>query len=640
MREPRNEACLECHAQPGWKKRGANYRGRTDVHLRAGLRCVDCHPAGSSADDPRIRGREVHQFGKGDDPGGHVRDDLDGTVVDCAHCHDTGRRGAPVATHAWLPRLHLERLACQTCHIPERAVMPIAVQASDVYNADPKIPGAGKHLWTFYGPDAAYRNHYGILSMMGYDDKPTEAFRPWLVSYQGKIRPGNRVHTAWPAIETDGRPGLMQPRMRDIHRLWTEHREDPSRFPALARIRDDNGDGVPEVNRPEEIDALIASVDALLREIGRPMEGARVVWVQNERVYRSGTEYRVMEKHPWEASPYGNVHTYNHEVLPARAALGAGGCSDCHAKDSPFFFQAVLADPFGDDGRPVWALQGDILGYDGSPRRYSGFVGGVAAFFKWLTIVVLTLLIGHILLDAIMRFRSRRAEHPPQATIWIERFTIHYRVQHLLLMLSVLLLFLSGVFLWGLRYPGAPWAAALTGALGGVDFWRIVHRIGGAGLILTGLYHLVHSLLHEEGRRDFVLMLPRKEDFAHLGQNLKLFFGLSSERPAFGKFTYFEKFDYWAVFWGSIIMIVSGLALWFSDLMLRVFPGLPASALDAFKEAHAHEALLAFLAIVIWHVYNIHLRPDRFPGTWFWVHGKMSAEEMQLEHPGYTEEQP
>jgi hypothetical protein len=97
VREPRNEACLSCHAQPGWKKRGANFSHRTDVHLRAGLRCTDCHPAGSSATDPRISGHEVHQIGKGDDPGGLVRNDLDNTMVTCNDCHDTGRGGAPMS---------------------------------------------------------------------------------------------------------------------------------------------------------------------------------------------------------------------------------------------------------------------------------------------------------------------------------------------------------------------------------------------------------------------------------------------------------------------------------------------------------------------------------------------------------------
>jgi cytochrome c5 len=166
VREPRNEVCLSCHAQPSWKKRGANFSPRTDVHLRAGLKCVDCHPAGSSANDPRIAGKEEHQFGKGDDPGGLVRNDLDNTVVSCTDCHDTGRSGAPIAKHLWLPPLHLETIACQTCHIPERLVMPIEVQAGDVFNAVPKIDQPGKRLWTFYGPNWEFRNHYGYLNMM------------------------------------------------------------------------------------------------------------------------------------------------------------------------------------------------------------------------------------------------------------------------------------------------------------------------------------------------------------------------------------------------------------------------------------------------------------------------------------------
>lgn len=363
VREPRNEACLNCHAQPGWKKRGANYSPRTDVHLRAGLKCVDCHPAGSSATDPRIADHEEHQFGKGDDPGGLVRNDLDNTVVSCTDCHDTGRSGAPVAKHLWLPPLHLEAIACQTCHIPERLVMPIEVQAADVFNPAPKIDQPGKRLWTFYGPDWEFRNHYGYLNMMGYDDKPTERFRPKLVRYKGEIYPANQIHSAWPGIEVEGETALMQPKMSDIVKMWTAHRADPlNKYPELAKIVDDNGDGVPEVNRPEEIDALIHSVAQMLDGIKYPMEKKRVVWVMDDRVYRSGTEYRIAETHPWETSPYANVHKYNHDIFPAKAAIGAGGCTDCHSPESEFFYAPALVHLFDETGKPVVEPQYRRLG--------------------------------------------------------------------------------------------------------------------------------------------------------------------------------------------------------------------------------------------------------------------------------------
>jgi cytochrome b subunit of formate dehydrogenase len=635
VRQPRNEACLGCHAQPAWKKRGANYRGRTDVHLRAGLKCVDCHPAGRFARDPRISSREEHQFAKGDDPGGLVRNDLDDTVVGCAECHDTGRHGAPAAKHPGLPALHLDRIACQTCHIPERLVMPAQVQAGDVFNPAPWVKPASKRLWTFYGPDGLARNHYGFLEVMGYDDKPTEPFRPKLFRYKEKIYPGNRIHSSWPGLEVEGQEALAQPRMGDIVKMWTAHRQDPTKYPRLAAIVDDTGDGVPEVNRPEEIEALLASVRQALEDVGYPLEKTRVVWVKNERVYRSGTEYREVPKHDWEASPFANTHKYSHDVYPARAALGANGCRDCHSSDSPFFFQAALADPFGPDGKPVWTAQSPVLGYDGSSPRYTGLAGGVAAFFRWLAIVVMLLLVGHIALDATARFRHRKLANPRSASSdeWVQRFNDQFRAQHLLLMVSVTALCLSGVFLFGTRFPGASWAAALTGALGGLDVWRLVHRLGGLLLVATAAWHLVYSLIHEEGRRDFRLLLPTPADFRHLWQNLRHFFGRTDRPPEFGRFAYFEKFDYWAVFWGCAIMIGTGLALWFGDGLLRLWPGLRQSSLDTFKEAHAHEAVLALLAIAIWHVYNIHVRAGRFPGSWLWVHGRMSREEMEREHP-------
>lgn len=372
VREPRNNACLECHAQPGWKKRGANFSVRTDVHLRAGLKCVDCHPAGSKALDGRINEREMHQIAKGDDPGGLVRNDLDNTMLDCDYCHSNGHLGAPVAKHTWLPPMHLDNIACQTCHIPQRTVKPAQFQAGDVFNPGTKIPSKGKHLWTFYGPDMQYYNHYGNMGMMGFDDKPTDPFEPVLARYKGKIYPVNRVHSAWPAIEIEGQSGLMQPKMGDIYKMWTMHFKDPSKYPELSKIKDDNGDGVIEVNRGEEIDALIAAVTFMLKETKYPMDGKRVVWAMDDRIYTSGTEYRIIPKEDWEASVYGNVHIYNHDIYPARTALGVNGCTDCHSTDSRFF-ASVVQYPFDESGNPVTMPQHKLMGLNGSLLTIGAF---------------------------------------------------------------------------------------------------------------------------------------------------------------------------------------------------------------------------------------------------------------------------
>lgn len=362
--EPRNATCLSCHGKPGWKKRGAAFSPRTDVHMAAGLRCVDCHAAGSKAADPRIRGREAHDFGKGDCPSGWVRNDLDDTVRSCEDCHIRGWSGAPRATHAWLPPLHMEKLSCQACHIPSRAVKSALVQASDVFNAAPYISPPGKRIWTFYDQEMGFWNHYGELEMFGRDDQPTDVTRPTLVVYKGKIYPANRVHSMWVGYEEEGKPGLNMLFMRDFFAMWKRHMDSGgTNYAGLATVRDDNGDGAPEINRPEEIDSLLGATREHLASTGFPLEGKRLVWVSDDRAFYGSGQSRKLPREPHEASPYASVYKFSHDVAPAGAALGAGGCTDCHASGSKFFDGPVLLTAFSpEDANPRWVPNHTILG--------------------------------------------------------------------------------------------------------------------------------------------------------------------------------------------------------------------------------------------------------------------------------------
>src|SRR3990172_2674128 len=147
--------------------------------------------------------------------------------------------------------------------------------------------------------------------------------------------------------------------------------------------------------------------------------------------------------------------------------------------------------------------------------------------------------------------------------------------------------------------------------------------------------HILYTILTRDGRRDFLLLLPKLGDAKDTAHNIRHFLGKVPEKPRFGRFSYIEKFDYWAVYWGCIIMIGSGLFLWFETYVLRF---LPKYSLDVAHEMHSDEAMLATLAIVIWHFYNVHFNPDRFPGTLLWWHGQLSEHEMKEEHPLEYEE--
>lgn len=402
---PRNETCLNCHAKPDWKKRGASFSAHTDVHLAKGLKCVDCHTSGSRASDPRIRGKEAHQIGKGDDPSGWVRNDLDDTVRSCESCHAEGTLGAPIAKHSWLPPLHLDKIACATCHIPRRYTKAALVQASDVFNAAPRITPPPKRIWTFYDQDMTFWNHYGELDLFTAQDKPVNEFRPSLARYKGKIFPVDRVHSAWVGFEEQGKPGLNQLFMKDFYGMWLAHKGDTAKYPQLARIRDDNGDGMIEVNRPEEIDALLEEAAAHLKATGFPMEGRRLVYVSDDRKYTSGTKFELLPTEPHEASPYASVYKYSHNVLPARSALGAKGCIDCHSRNASFFFGRTLERPFTENGAPAWIPNQRVLGLSSIGVQVGAFRE------QWLKPALYLLIAFVLLLLAVIGLRRVTAGH-------------------------------------------------------------------------------------------------------------------------------------------------------------------------------------------------------------------------------------
>jgi cytochrome b subunit of formate dehydrogenase len=221
---------------------------------------------------------------------------------------------------------------------------------------------------------------------------------------------------------------------------------------------------------------------------------------------------------------------------------------------------------------------------------------------------------------------------PAPAPRQFERFSMNFRVQHIVLMVSCLILIITGL---PLKFHEARVSQIFFDLVGGVQMSTLIHRIGAVGLMAVGAHHLFYLLAFREGRRNFWELLPRPKDVTDFFQMLRYFLGKSDEKPRFGRFSYVEKFDYWAVYWGMVIMIGSGLILWFLETSLRF---LPKFAADIAREAHSDEGLLATLAIIIWHFYNVHLNPEHFPMNWtFWT-GTISEEEMHRHHPLEYEE--
>jgi cytochrome b subunit of formate dehydrogenase len=205
------------------------------------------------------------------------------------------------------------------------------------------------------------------------------------------------------------------------------------------------------------------------------------------------------------------------------------------------------------------------------------------------------------------------------------RMTRGERWQHGLLAVSFIVLVYTG---FALTFPET-WLFRWLAELERGYAWRSwIHRT--AALVMTGaaVWHLAY-LASDRGRRFLADMLPRVRDIREAVQNVAFLFGVRRERPPFDRFSYIEKAEYWAVVWGTVIMAVTGFGLWFETAALRL---VPLWVLDLFTMIHYYEALLATLAILVWHFYSVIFNPDVYPLNWTWLTGRISEDLLRHEH--------
>jgi cytochrome b subunit of formate dehydrogenase len=149
-------------------------------------------------------------------------------------------------------------------------------------------------------------------------------------------------------------------------------------------------------------------------------------------------------------------------------------------------------------------------------------------------------------------------------------------------------------------------------------------------MLVGGAYHLYYLAAKKEGRRLVKDLAPVAGDVTDLAANARYLSGLSAEKPKFGRFGYAEKMEYWAVVWGTVIMGVTGLMIWFK---MDVTKFVPRWTVDVATTIHYYEAILACLAIIVWHFYNVIFDPDIYPINWACCNGKVSEHWMEDEHP-------
>jgi cytochrome b subunit of formate dehydrogenase len=211
----------------------------------------------------------------------------------------------------------------------------------------------------------------------------------------------------------------------------------------------------------------------------------------------------------------------------------------------------------------------------------------------------------------------------PTAAPVVRRFSLEQRLEHILMLSAFTTLAVTGL---PQKFAAAPWADALIHALGGIETVRQVHRFAATALMLEAIYHFAAIAYRVWVRRVRLTMLPTLQDAVDAWRAFSYNIGLSKQPPQAGRFSFEEKVEYWSLIWGTVVMIITGFMLWNPIATARFFPG---QVIPAAKAAHGGEALLAVVAIILWHMYSVHLR--HFNQS-MWT-GQLTEKEMLHEHP-------
>ncbi len=208
------------------------------------------------------------------------------------------------------------------------------------------------------------------------------------------------------------------------------------------------------------------------------------------------------------------------------------------------------------------------------------------------------------------------------------RLTKSQRIQHAIMMISTVLLVITGFMLQadqGFIDLFGEYAETVF------EIRSIVHRVAGVAISAVCAYHLYYVATTEEGRSWLIDMIPRVRDGSDLVQNMKFMMGLREDRPKLARFFYMEKVEYWSVYIGMFLVISTGIMMWTEWLWPKFF-------LDVSGAFHLGEATLAAAAIIVGHIFSVHYNPHVYPMNRAFIDGMISEDLMKEEHAEWYEE--
>jgi predicted CXXCH cytochrome family protein len=595
---PETATCLECHGVDGVRPAGESpdgvsvYLGDWEKSVHAILECVDCHSSVEElphegplprADCSTCHSDEVDLYAASTHGVRAVQGDT--LAPSCTSCHDPHSMRDSETPESVLHRTRLAEM-CTRCHADEN--------------------GAGGRRTAVPHPAQSYQRGAHARAMAAGNERAATC---------------KDCHDSH-AVRRANDPQSLVYHQNVSHTCGRCHTEEFKAYHAsVHNVGVEMGaSGSPVCNTCHGEHAVL--------DLGEPGQTTVVASETCESCHLSPALARRYDL------PTGAVLSYE-DSYHGRAARGglaeAAGCTSCHGVHK--ILSASDPESSTHPGQLVNtcrrchadATVEFAVTYAHAPGQVSAADRGatiVRNIYVWLIGIV----IGGMLLHNGVLFahdvRKRWLEHKRNATH--QRLNRNELRQHLALLSTFALLVFTG---FALKYPDTFWARALTAVGMDETLRRILHRVAAVGMIVASVYHVAY-MFTARGREQMGHMLPRLRDAREAGENVEYHLGRRQKPPAFSRFRYIEKAEYWALVWGTVVMAATGFILWFPDRIAG-----PAWLVRVAEAVHLYEAWLAFLAIVVWHFFFVMLRPGTFPVSFTVVTGKMDQRELEHEHP-------
>jgi len=322
-----------------------------------------------------------------------------------------------------------------------------------------------------------------------------------------------------------------------------------------------------------------------------------------------------------------------HGLAVSRGDTAAAMCIDCHGVHSilPKYHKESSINPKNvtatcqkchKDATDTFAKSYSHITEKTTPAgKIEDIVGTI---YFWLIVLVVGFMIIHNLIIFIYEIREKYKKSKNE--IRIPRFTTNELVQHVILLVSFIILAFTG---FQLKYPNSWWSHGLQhfGFSETVRQW--VHRGSAIVMISLSVYHVVYLIITARGRDVLKGLLPKINDFKLALNNMMFYLRLTKKHPEFDNYTYTEKIEYWALIWGTLVMGLTGFVLWFPTI---VGNWAPVWFIKVSEIVHFYEAILATLAILIWHWFFVIFHPKEYPVSFACINGQMTIVHFKEEH--------